>query len=54
MTISQGLQEDAVVLRFVDYGASDRIVTFFSFAFCELKGTAKGAWRSRKSMSNAL
>ena len=54
MTIEKGIKTDAVVLRFVDYGESDRIVTFFSSDFGKLKGIAKGARRSRKRFANAL
>lgn len=44
----------AFVLRCMDYGESDRIVTFYTERFGKLKGIAKGARRSRKRFSNAL
>ena len=44
----------ALVLRFLDYGESDRIVTFYTERFGKLKGIAKGARRSRKRFANAL
>ncbi|OPY90794.1 MAG: DNA repair protein RecO [Syntrophaceae bacterium PtaU1.Bin231] len=54
MGVQKGIKTDAFVLRFVDYGESDRIVTFFSSDFGKLKGIAKGARRSRKRFANAL
>ena len=44
----------AIVLHGLDYGESDRIVTFYTHDFGKLKGIAKGARRSRKRFSNAL
>ncbi len=44
----------AVVLRTLDYGESDRIVTFFTADLGKLKGIAKGARRSRRRFANAL
>ena len=44
----------AIVLRTIDYGESDRIVTFLTEDFGKLKGIAKGARRSRKRFVNAL
>ena len=44
----------AFVLRFLNYGESDRIVTFFTREFGKLRGIAKGARRSRKRFSNAI
>jgi DNA repair protein RecO (recombination protein O) len=44
----------AVVLRTLDYGESDRIVTFISADFGKLKGIAKGARRSKRRFANAL
>jgi len=44
----------AFVLRFINYGESDRIVTFFTREFGKLRGIAKGARRSRKRFSNAI
>ena len=48
------LKTEAFVLRFLNYGESDRIVTFFTKRFGKLKGIAKGARRSRKRFSNAI
>ncbi len=44
----------AIFLYSLDYGESDRIVTFYTRDFGKLKGIAKGARRSRKRFSNAL
>jgi DNA repair protein RecO (recombination protein O) len=44
----------AFVIRFIDYGESDRIVTFYTDAFGKLKGIAKGARRSKRRFSNAI
>jgi len=44
----------AVVLRTLDYGESDRIVTFFTADLGKLKGIAKGARRSKRRFANAL
>ncbi|HOO90857.1 MAG TPA: DNA repair protein RecO [Syntrophales bacterium] len=45
---------EAFVLRFLNYGESDRIVTFFTREFGKIRGIAKGARRSRKRFSNAI
>ena len=45
---------EAIVLRLMDYGESDRIVTFYTAGFGKLRGIAKGAKRSRKRFANAL
>ena len=45
---------EAIVLRILDYGESDRIVTFCTSEFGKLRGIAKGARRSRKRFVNAL
>jgi DNA repair protein RecO (recombination protein O) len=45
---------NAVVIRSLDYGESDRIVTFFTKDFGKIKGIAKGARRSKKRFQNAL
>lgn len=45
---------EAIVLRLLDYGESDRIVTFYTADFGKLRGIAKGARRSRKRFVNAL
>ena len=44
----------AIVLHSMDYGESDRIITFFTSDFGKLKGIAKGARRSKKIFPNAL
>jgi DNA repair protein RecO (recombination protein O) len=44
----------AIVIHSLDYGESDRIVTFYSSDFGKVKGIAKGARRSKKRFSNAL
>jgi DNA repair protein RecO (recombination protein O) len=44
----------AIVLRTLDYGESDCIVTFYTRDFGKLRGIAKGARRSRKRFANAL
>ena len=44
----------AIVIHSLDYGESDRIVTFYSSDFGKIKGIAKGARRSKKRFSNAL
>lgn len=44
----------AIVLRCLDYGEADRIVTFYTDNFGKLKGIAKGARRSKKRFPNAL
>jgi DNA repair protein RecO (recombination protein O) len=45
---------NAIVIRSLDYGESDRIVTFFTKDFGKIKGIAKGARRSKKRFQNAL
>ncbi len=47
-------QTEAIVLRVIDYGDSDRIVTFCTSGFGKIRGIAKGARRSRKRFANAL
>jgi len=47
-------QTEAIVLKVIDYGESDRIVTFFTADFGKIRGIAKGARRSRKRFANAL
>jgi DNA repair protein RecO (recombination protein O) len=44
----------AIVLRSIDYGESDRIITFYTDNFGKLTGIAKGARRSKKRFPNAL
>jgi DNA repair protein RecO (recombination protein O) len=45
---------EAILLRLLDYGESDRIVTFFTSEFGKVRGIAKGARRSRKRFANVL
>jgi len=45
---------EAIALRFLDYGESDRIVTFYTRDYGKIRGIAKGARRSRKRFANAL
>jgi DNA repair protein RecO (recombination protein O) len=45
---------EAIVIRLLDYGESDLIVTFCTAEFGKLRGIAKGARRSRKRFANAL
>jgi DNA repair protein RecO (recombination protein O) len=45
---------EAIVLRSIDYGESDKIVTFYTFEFGKVKGIAKGARRSKKRFANVL
>lgn len=47
-------QTEAIVLQVIDYGESDRIVTFCTADFGKIRGIAKGARRSRKRFANAL
>ena len=42
------IETEAVVLNTLDYGESDRIITFYTREFGKLSGIAKGAKRSRK------
>lgn len=44
----------ALVVHLLDYGESDRIITFYTERFGKLKGIAKGARRSQKRFANAL
>jgi DNA repair protein RecO (recombination protein O) len=45
---------DAIVVRSLNYGESDKILTFFTKDFGKVRGIAKGARRSRKRFQNAL
>jgi len=47
-------ETNAIVTRSLNYGESDKIVTFFSNDFGKIRGIAKGARRSRKRFQNAL
>ena len=44
----------AIVTRSLNYGESDKIITFFTTDFGKLKAIAKGARRSRKRFQNAF
>ena len=44
----------AIVIRSLNYGESDRIITFFTKDFGKVKGIAKGARRSKKRFQNAF
>lgn len=44
----------AIVIRSLHYGESDKIITFFTRDFGKLKGIAKGARRSKKRFQNVL
>lgn len=54
MSARNQYRTEAIVLRLLDYGESDRIVTFCTSEFGKLRGIAKGARRSRKRFANAL
>ncbi len=55
MMVGRNVQKTrAIVLRTLDYGESDRIITFISADLGKLKGIAKGARRSRRRFVNAL
>lgn len=45
---------DAIVLGSIDYGESDRIVTFYTIDYGKVKGIAKGAKRSKHRFVNNL
>jgi DNA repair protein RecO (recombination protein O) len=45
---------EAILLRSLDYGESDRIVMFYTRDYGKLRGIAKGARRSRRRFANAL
>src|SRR3972149_11808071 len=45
---------EAIVLSSIDYGESDKIVTFYTLEFGKIKGIAKGAKRSKKRFVNNL
>lgn len=45
---------EGIVLRVLDYGESDRIVTLYTVGLGKIRGIAKGAKRSRKRFANAL
>lgn len=43
-----------IVIQSLNYGESDRIVTFFTLEYGKIKGIAKGARRSKRRFSNSL
>ncbi|OGQ27673.1 MAG: DNA repair protein RecO [Deltaproteobacteria bacterium RIFCSPHIGHO2_02_FULL_42_44] len=45
---------EAIVLKSMDYGESDRIITFYTLEFGKVKGIAKGARNSKKRFVNNL
>ncbi len=45
---------DAIILRHIDYGEADRVVTFFTPQLGRCKGFARGARSSRKRFGAAL
>ncbi len=47
-------QAEAIILQGIDYGESDRIVTFFTREVGKIRGIAKGAKRSRRRFPNGL
>lgn len=54
MNAKTSQRAEAIVLRLMDYGESDLIVTFCTAELGKLRGIAKGARRSRKRFANAL
>jgi DNA repair protein RecO (recombination protein O) len=44
----------AIVIKTLDYGESDRIITLYTSDFGKIKGIAKGAKKSKRRFSNAL
>jgi DNA repair protein RecO (recombination protein O) len=54
MTARTQHRTEAIVLRQMDYGESDRIVTFYTAGYGKVRGIAKGARRSVKRFANAL
>lgn len=48
------LQTRSIVIKVMDYGESDKIITLFTESHGKLKGIAKGAKRSKKRFVNKL
>ncbi|MFH1215360.1 MAG: DNA repair protein RecO [Pseudomonadota bacterium] len=48
------LETRSIVIKVMDYGESDKIITFFTEHFGKLNGIAKGAKRSKKRFVNKL
>ncbi|MCK9362027.1 MAG: DNA repair protein RecO [Syntrophales bacterium] len=54
MNVRIQCRTEAIVLKTIDYGESDQIVTFYTREYGKIKGIAKGARRSKKRFVNAL
>jgi DNA repair protein RecO (recombination protein O) len=54
MSARESYKTTGFVLRCLNYGESDLIITFYSSDFGKLKGIAKGAKRSRKRFVNVF
>jgi len=54
MSARESYKTNGFVLRSLNYGESDLIVTFYSNDFGKLKGIAKGAKRSKKRFANVF
>lgn len=54
MAVREQLKTTGFILRTLQYGESDLIVTFFSPDYGKLKGIAKGAKRSKKRFANVF
>ena len=54
MSARMQCRTEAIVLKTIDYGESDQIVTFYTREYGKIKGIAKGARRSKKRFVNAL
>jgi DNA repair protein RecO (recombination protein O) len=52
MSARTSFKTPAIVLRSLDYGESDRIVTLYTSDFGKIRGIAKGARRSRRRFAN--
>lgn len=48
------IQTQAIVLNVMDFGESDKIITFYTLHHGKVKGIAKGAKRSKKRFVNKL
>ncbi len=54
MSASINCRTEAIVLKSIDYGESDRVVTFYTLDYGKIKGIAKGARKSKRRFANAL
>jgi DNA repair protein RecO (recombination protein O) len=54
MSSSMHCRTEAIVLKSINYGESDRIVTFHTLEYGKIKGIAKGARKSKRRFANAL